>query len=330
VAAWLAVLTGVRVDGRVPEDWSLLTPADGSAAAMIARQSSRSCATAGTAVSAFSLSCSCRAPSHRACRDRRSTSCRPRPRRGACRLAAASCRWRCSRSPRRGPTGLGFTAGRPSRPVAVIAAVIGGAIALRRHWGRAGGRWRCFSPRRDHPDGDACAGVRSAATPAMFSRRIPADRRDCHAARRGCEMSATSHPPPAIGAPGPPRAKMARPRRPRASGGCGMRRSRMRAASTARRTCRATVPIRPSSPGWRASCLAIAAWVTSNLRRTHETARAIVHAGLPGPDPIHGPGRALDPRSRRAELRRLAGADLRGIAPFPRRRVSSFLACPGA
>ena len=32
-----------------------------------------------------------------------------------------------------------------------------------------------------------------------------------------------------------------------------------------------------------------AAWVTSNLRRTHETARAIVRAGLPGPDPIPGP-----------------------------------------
>ena len=32
-----------------------------------------------------------------------------------------------------------------------------------------------------------------------------------------------------------------------------------------------------------------AAWVTSNLRRTHETARAIVRAGLPGPDAIPGP-----------------------------------------
>jgi broad specificity phosphatase PhoE len=32
-----------------------------------------------------------------------------------------------------------------------------------------------------------------------------------------------------------------------------------------------------------------AVWVTSNLRRTHETARAIVRAGLPGPDPIPGP-----------------------------------------
>src|SRR5437667_1664442 len=33
-----------------------------------------------------------------------------------------------------------------------------------------------------------------------------------------------------------------------------------------------------------------AVWVTSNLRRTHETAAAIIHAGLPGPQPIPGPG----------------------------------------
>jgi alpha-ribazole phosphatase len=32
-----------------------------------------------------------------------------------------------------------------------------------------------------------------------------------------------------------------------------------------------------------------AVWVTSNLRRTHETAAAIVRAGLPGPQPIPGP-----------------------------------------
>jgi alpha-ribazole phosphatase len=32
-----------------------------------------------------------------------------------------------------------------------------------------------------------------------------------------------------------------------------------------------------------------AVWVTSNLRRTHETARAIVAAGLPGPTQIPGP-----------------------------------------
>ena len=33
-----------------------------------------------------------------------------------------------------------------------------------------------------------------------------------------------------------------------------------------------------------------AVWVTSNLRRTYETATAIVRAGLPGPEPIPGPG----------------------------------------
>src|SRR5438874_1520875 len=32
-----------------------------------------------------------------------------------------------------------------------------------------------------------------------------------------------------------------------------------------------------------------AVWVASHLRRTYETAQAIVRAGLPGPDPIPGP-----------------------------------------
>lgn len=32
-----------------------------------------------------------------------------------------------------------------------------------------------------------------------------------------------------------------------------------------------------------------AVWVTSDLRRTHETAAAIIRAGLPGPHPIPGP-----------------------------------------
>ena len=33
-----------------------------------------------------------------------------------------------------------------------------------------------------------------------------------------------------------------------------------------------------------------AVWVTSQLRRTHETAAAIIRAGLPGPERIPGPG----------------------------------------
>ena len=33
-----------------------------------------------------------------------------------------------------------------------------------------------------------------------------------------------------------------------------------------------------------------ALWVTSNLRRTHETAAAMIRAGLPGPHSIPGPG----------------------------------------
>ncbi len=32
-----------------------------------------------------------------------------------------------------------------------------------------------------------------------------------------------------------------------------------------------------------------AVWITSKLQRTHQTAAAIVRAGLPGPDPIPGP-----------------------------------------
>ena len=38
-----------------------------------------------------------------------------------------------------------------------------------------------------------------------------------------------------------------------------------------------------------------AIWVTSNLRRTHETAAAIVRAGLPGPQPIPGPEAIMMP-----------------------------------
>lgn len=38
-----------------------------------------------------------------------------------------------------------------------------------------------------------------------------------------------------------------------------------------------------------------AVWVTSPLQRTHLTAAAIVKAGLPGPDPIPGPGMVVEP-----------------------------------
>jgi len=38
-----------------------------------------------------------------------------------------------------------------------------------------------------------------------------------------------------------------------------------------------------------------AVWVTSNLTRTHMTAAAIVAAGLPGPDPVPGPGVQVEP-----------------------------------
>jgi broad specificity phosphatase PhoE len=38
-----------------------------------------------------------------------------------------------------------------------------------------------------------------------------------------------------------------------------------------------------------------AVWVTSPLQRTHMTATGIVRAGLPGPDPIPGPGVLVEP-----------------------------------
>jgi broad specificity phosphatase PhoE len=38
-----------------------------------------------------------------------------------------------------------------------------------------------------------------------------------------------------------------------------------------------------------------AIWITSTLKRTHLTAEAIVRAGLPGPDPIPGPGVLAEP-----------------------------------
>ena len=38
-----------------------------------------------------------------------------------------------------------------------------------------------------------------------------------------------------------------------------------------------------------------AVWVTSTLTRTHMTAAAIVRAGLPGPDPVPGPGVLVEP-----------------------------------
>jgi broad specificity phosphatase PhoE len=38
-----------------------------------------------------------------------------------------------------------------------------------------------------------------------------------------------------------------------------------------------------------------ALWITSNLQRTYLTAAGIVAAGLPGPDPIPGPGMLVEP-----------------------------------
>lgn len=45
----------------------------------------------------------------------------------------------------------------------------------------------------------------------------------------------------------------------------------------------------PAFKGLAARLPKDAVWVTSKLQRTHQTAAAIVRAGLPGPDPIPGP-----------------------------------------
>ena len=60
-----------------------------------------------------------------------------------------------------------------------------------------------------------------------------------------------------------------------------MRRSRMTAASTARRTCRATAPTRRSSPASPGNCRKRRSGSVSNLRRTHQTAPAIVAPACP-------------------------------------------------
>jgi alpha-ribazole phosphatase len=72
-----------------------------------------------------------------------------------------------------------------------------------------------------------------------------------------------------------------------------------------------------------------AVWVTSDLRRTHQTATAIIRAGRPGPQPIPGPEvLAL------ADLAEQNFGEWQGLTrcsePLAQRRLPSFLACAGA
>ena len=67
-----------------------------------------------------------------------------------------------------------------------------------------------------------------------------------------------------------------------------------------------------------------AVWVTSDLRRTHQTAAAIICAGLPGPQPIPGPeALAL------ADLAEQNFGEWQGLEQIARRRLPSLLACTG-
>ena len=68
-----------------------------------------------------------------------------------------------------------------------------------------------------------------------------------------------------------------------------MRRSSMAAASTARTDMPCDCTDTAVFAGLARQLPRDAVWVTSHLRRTHETARAIVRAGLPGPAEIPGP-----------------------------------------
>ena len=68
-----------------------------------------------------------------------------------------------------------------------------------------------------------------------------------------------------------------------------MRRCRMAGASTVRLDLSCDCSDSSLFAGLAGQLPRGAIWVTSNLRRTHETAAAIIRAGLPGPQAIPGP-----------------------------------------
>src|SRR5205085_1688882 len=213
--------------------------------------------------------------------------CGARPGRGACRLA---------RLPAGGDAYAGAGAGRRARlhgrPAEPDCGARRGSYRWRDRAGGAGagqgGGGAVARRSRACTDGDACA-ASDRRLHRRRPRRLPANRRDRHAARRGCEMSATSSAPAGdwrLRAPGKEDDETATTTRfwwvrhaPVAHEG------RIYGQKDMPCDCTDTAVF----TGLARQLPRDAVWVTSHLRRTHETARAIVRAGLGGPDPIPGP-----------------------------------------
>ncbi len=162
--------------------------------------------------------------------------------------------------------GLGATAGRPGAATAIVAALIGAGIGLAALGPSRGAVALAVAAAAVPRGGGACP-----ASGRRLHRRCAggpsADRRDRHVARRGGKMSEIAtrfwwvrHAPVAHGG--------------RIYGQTDLSCDCSEAALFA---------------GLATQLPADAVWVTSNLRRTHETAAAIIRAGVPGPCPVPGP-----------------------------------------
>ena len=71
-----------------------------------------------------------------------------------------------------------------------------------------------------------------------------------------------------------------------------------------------------------------AVWVTSNLQRTHLTAAGIVRAGLPGPDPIPGPGAIVEPELNEQSFGEWQGMKYTDIAALQAEAYHRFWLAP--
>lgn len=71
-----------------------------------------------------------------------------------------------------------------------------------------------------------------------------------------------------------------------------------------------------------------AVWVTSALKRTHLTAEGIVRAGLPGPDPIPGPGVVQEPELNEQHFGEWQGRKYADIAEMQADKLHRFWLAP--